>query len=127
MLIYNNEINPESTDKNKLLDNWGGNVTHVVGEEVVTWRSGVGLSANKQFLYYVAGPSLTVNTLANVFKTIGAKDAMQLDINPYWVQFISVNAVKDQLKANPLLAEMSGYAERYLGAYTGDFFLRGLA
>mgnify|MGYP001593701484 FL=1 len=122
MLIYNNEINPESTDKNKLLDNWCGNVTHVVGEEVVTWRSGVGLSANKQFLYYVAGPSLTVNTLANVFKTIGAKDAMQLDINPYWVQFISVNAVKDQLKANPLLAEMSGYAERYLGAYTGDFF-----
>jgi hypothetical protein len=122
ILIYNNEINPESTDKNKLLDNWGGNVTHVVGEEVVTWRSGVGLSANKQFLYYVAGPSLTVYTLANVFKTVGAKDAMQLDINPYWVQFISVNTVNNQLKANPLLAEMSGYTERYLGAYTGDYF-----
>jgi len=122
MLIYNNEINPESTDKNKLLDNWGGNVTNVVGEEVVTWRSGIGLSANKQFLYYVAGPSLTVNTLANVFKTVGAKDAMQLDINPYWVQFVSVSDVKHQLKATTLLPEMSGYSERYLGAYTGDYF-----
>jgi hypothetical protein len=122
MLIHNNEVNPEATDKNKLLDNWGGNVNDVVGAEVVTWRSGIGLSANKRFLYYAAGPSLTVNTLANVFKTLGAKDAMQLDINPYWVQFISVSTVKDQLKANPLLPEMSGYTERYLGAYTGDYF-----
>jgi hypothetical protein len=122
ILIQNNEINPESTDKNKLLDNWGGNVNDVVGAEVVTWRSGIGLSANKQFLYYAAGPSLTVHTLANVFKTIGAKDAMQLDINPYWVQFISVSAANNQLKANPLLPEMSGYLERYLGSYTGDFF-----
>ncbi len=122
ILIQNNEINPESTDKNKLLANWGGNVNDVVGVEVVTWRSGIGLSANKQFLYYAAGPSLTVHTLANVFKTIGAKDAMQLDINPYWVQFISVSAVNNQLKANPLLPEMSGYLERYLGSYTGDFF-----
>jgi len=122
ILIQNYEINPDSTDKNKLLDNWGGNVNDVVGVEVVTWRSGIGLSANKQFLYYAAGPSLTVHTLANVFKTIGAKDAMQLDINPYWVQFVSVSAVNNQLKANPLLPEMSGYVERYLGAYTGDYF-----
>jgi len=122
ILIQNYEINPDSTDKNKLLDNWGGNVNDVVGVEVVTWRSGIGLSANKQFLYYAAGPGLTVHTLANVFKTIGAKDAMQLDINPYWVQFVSVSAVNNQLKANPLLPEMSGYVERYLGAYTGDYF-----
>ena len=122
ILVHNSEINPDSTDKNKLLDKWGGNVNDVVGAEVVTWRSGVGLSANKKLLYYVAGPSLTVHTLATVFKTVGAKDAMQLDINPYWVQFISVNTVNNQLKGNPLLPEMSGYAERYLGAYTGDFF-----
>jgi len=122
ILIQNYEINPDSTDKNKLLDNWGGNVNDVVGVEVVTWRSGIGLSANKQFLYYAAGPGLTVHTLANMFKTIGAKDAMQLDINPYWVQFVSVSAVNNQLKANPLLPEMSGYVERYLGAYTGDYF-----
>lgn len=122
ILVHNNEINPDSTNKNKLLDNWGGNVNDVVGAEVVTWRSGVGLSPNKKLLYYAAGPSLTVHTLATVFKAVGAKDAMQLDINPYWVQFVSISNVNNQLKTNPLLPEMSGYLDRYIGSYTGDYF-----
>jgi hypothetical protein len=122
ILVHNSEINPDSTNKNKLLDNWGGNVNDVVGAEVVTWRSGVGLNTNKKLLYYVAGPSLTVHTLATVFKAVGAKDAMQLDINPYWVQFVSINNVNNQLKTNPLLPEMTGYLDRYIGSYTGDYF-----
>jgi len=120
LLVRNGEINPDTntTDKIKSVDYWGA----TVDGNAVTWRSGIGLSANKQFLYYVAGPGLTVSTLANALKNVSATDAMQLDINPYWVQFVSVSAVNKQLKANPLLPEMSNYQERYLGSHTSDYF-----
>jgi len=120
LLVQNGEINPDTntTDKIKSVDYWGA----TVDGNAVTWRSGIGLSANKQFLYYVVGPGLTVPTLAHVLKTAAAKEAMQLDINPYWVQFISVNVVNKQLKANPLWPDMSNYQERYLGSHTSDYF-----
>jgi hypothetical protein len=120
LLVQNGEINPDTntTDKIKSVDYWGA----TVDGNAVTWRSGVGLSANKQFLYYAVGPGLTVPTLANVLKNAGAKEAMQLDINPYWVQFVSVSAVNKQFKANPLWPEMSNTQERYLGSHTSDYF-----
>ena len=120
LLVQNGEINPDTntTDKIKSVDYWGA----TVDGNAVTWRSGIGLSANKQFLYYVAGPGLTVPTLANVLKSAGAKEAMQLDINPYWVQFVSVSAVNRHLKTNPLWPDMSNYQERYLGSHTSDYF-----
>lgn len=117
-LVRNGEINPETNDKNKLLENWGA----TIDGNTVTWRSGIGLSKNRQFLYYVAGPSLTVATLATVLKTSGAQDAMQLDINPYWVHFTSITAVKNQLKAEPLFPEMQNNEDRYLYNYTRDYF-----
>lgn len=120
LLVHNGEINPETStsDKIKSVDYWGA----TVDGNAVTWRSGVGLSGNKQFLYYVAGPGLTVSTLAGVFKRASAQDAMQLDINPYWVQFISVSVANKQFKANPLWPEMSNTQERYLGSHTSDYF-----
>ncbi|MBI5052796.1 MAG: phosphodiester glycosidase family protein [Chloroflexi bacterium] len=93
-----------------------------IGGRRWTWRSGIGLSANKKFLYYVAGPGLTVPTLANVLKTIGAVDAMQLDINPYWVHFVSVQHLQDRLKADPLLPEMHDNPDRYFYNYSRDYF-----
>ena len=120
MLVQNNEINPDTStsDKNKSIEFWGA----TVDGNTVTWRSGIGLSANKKFLYYVAGPGLTVPTLANALKTIGAVDAMQLDINPYWVHFVSVRHLKDQLKADPLLPEMHDNPDRYFYNYSRDYF-----
>jgi hypothetical protein len=70
----------------------------------------------------VAGPSLTVYTLANVFKQAGASDAVQLDINPYWVHFTSVTFVNKQPKTDPLFPEMRDNQDRYLGSFTRDYF-----
>ena len=86
------------------------------------WRSGLGISADGRTLYYVAGPSLTTTALADALAATGAVQAMQLDINNYWVHFASVQAHGPQLQAVPLLDAMNRNVGRYLQGYTRDFF-----
>jgi len=104
--------------RNSMAD-WSGSVH----DEIVTWRSGLGLSADRQVLYYFAGPSLHMPSLAQAMLAVGVAQGMLLDINPSWVQFSAITAQEGELVATPLLAEMP-HPDRYLNRYGSerDFF-----
>ncbi|HEV2637143.1 MAG TPA: phosphodiester glycosidase family protein [Actinocrinis sp.] len=51
-------------------------------------RSGVGMTATGDIVY-VGGQGLSVYTLAQLLKAAGAVQAMELDINPDWVSFMT--------------------------------------
>ena len=57
-----------------------------VGNAVHVWRSGLGITAGGS-LIYAAGPTLTAVELADALAAAGARRAMELDINSYWVTF----------------------------------------
>ncbi len=108
----------EAARRNSMAD-WSGSVH----DEIVTWRSGLGLSADGQILYYFAGPSLHMPSLAQTMLAVGVEQGMLLDINPSWVQFSAITAEAEELVATPLLAEMP-HPDRYLNryGYERDFF-----
>jgi hypothetical protein len=70
-----------------------------------TWRSGLGISKNSQYLFYAAGKSLTVENLAVSLKNADAYTAMQLDINPHWVCFVIYLPRYDERFKYPVVAE----------------------
>jgi hypothetical protein len=114
-LIYNGAIS-------NLIDNpklWG----LTVKGEVVTWRSGIALSKDENTLYYLAGPSLTVSSLANTMSLLHAENAIELDINDYWVIFDAFTEHNGEVVPDPLFPiEMKKDAARFLAAYKRDFF-----
>jgi hypothetical protein len=100
------------------LDYWSGSING----EVVTWRSGLGLSGDGRTLFYFAGPSLNMPTLGRAMVTAGVEQGMLLDINPYWVHFTTMHPDKESLTAEPLLADMEQHVDRFLRMYARDFF-----
>ncbi len=98
---------------------WGGNLDGVI----VTWRSGLGISADGKVLYYLAGPAMSMPTLARTMQAVGVYNGILLDINAYWVHFAAIQAEVDGLRAEPLFAEgMETQADRYLRQSPRDFF-----
>jgi hypothetical protein len=99
---------------------WGG----TVGNQVLVWRSGVGVDA-RGALIYIGGPGLSVNQLAQLFLRAGAVRAMELDINVAWVtayiysQLDPTNAAA--ITGNKLLPDMSRDGNRYLVTGERDF------
>jgi hypothetical protein len=90
---------------------------------VVTWRSGLALSENGKTLYYFAGSYLTINTLAKAMKMVLAQNAIQLDINNFWVHFDAIRSRNGDLVAEPLFpGDMSSDPTRYLKKFSRDFF-----
>ena len=63
---------------------WGA----TIGDAVLVWRSGIGIDRHGN-LIYAAGNDQTVASLAAALIRAGAVRAMELDINPYWVSFIT--------------------------------------
>jgi hypothetical protein len=63
---------------------WG----KTLGNAVRVWRSGIGVDAHGNLIYAAANDQ-TVASLAQILIRAGAVRAMQLDINSYWVTFIS--------------------------------------
>jgi hypothetical protein len=117
LIIQNSEVTAKVS--NPLPTDWGD----TVGGTVPVWRSGIGLSADGNTLYYICGPSLTVQALANSFLAVGAKNAMQLDINNYWVHFVGVTTDGNKLILNPLFPKaMKENVDRYLWHYERDYF-----
>ncbi len=116
-VVRNGGINPLTNDNSA--SNWGANIDGAVA----VWRSGMGLSQDGNTLLYVAGNDLVASTLAKSLKAAGAYNAMQLDINNFWVQFCAVRADGTTLKPEPLFDNMKAQQpDRYLKAYTRDFF-----
>ncbi|HWY79854.1 MAG TPA: phosphodiester glycosidase family protein [Candidatus Sulfotelmatobacter sp.] len=100
-------------------DTWGRTTTN----SMYTWRSGIGITKSGDLIYAV-GNSLIPATLANALKSAGAIEAMQLDINPYWVRYILYTSLgKGNYSYIPLLTNMQqngGYS--YIHSYNKDFF-----
>ena len=67
---------------------WGS----TLGGAANVWRSGLGVTANGA-LVYVAGPGLTIVSLADLLVRAGAVRAMELDINTDWVQYSTYDPV----------------------------------
>jgi phosphodiester glycosidase len=93
---------------------WGGTVGHAA----YVARSAVGQTASGD-LMYAASMSTVPADLASVLAVQGARTAMELDINPFWVQLDAATAPD-----GPLTAQVPGQehpAGQYLAGWTRDF------
>ncbi|MEA2314404.1 MAG: hypothetical protein QOI03_1096 [Solirubrobacteraceae bacterium] len=95
---------------------WGA----TVGAAVLVWRSGVGVDSRGN-LIYAAGENQTVKSLAGALRRAGAVRAMELDINSYWVSFITYGSPGAVVSKN-LLPSMDRSSSRYLEPDDRDFF-----
>lgn len=114
LLIDHGVVNPLAANDGA----WGTTVLN----NVHTWRSAVGLAPNHTLLY-VAGNALSVSTLARVLKEAGARTAIEMDINPFWVRafFYGRNPAR-RLTMAALRPDMAGAGTNFLGPYSRDFF-----
>ncbi len=99
---------------------WGA----TVGNQVLVWRSGLGVTADGA-LVYVGGPGLSVFTLARLLVRAGVVRGMQLDINTDWVNFFYFHPQPGQV-ASPangkkLLSGMIRPVTRYFEPTARDF------
>jgi hypothetical protein len=93
---------------------WGGTVGHAAHVA----RSAVGQTASGD-LMYAASMSTVPADLASVLAAQGARIAMELDINPFWVQLDTATA-----PGGPLTAGVPGQEHpvgQYLAGWTRDF------
>ena len=100
------------------LDTWGRTTTN----SMYTWRSGLGITKEGNLIYAV-GNALVPETLAKALLAAGAVNALQLDINPFWVRFILYQTKGNgQYTYYPLLSSMKNGGYQYLHRYNKDFF-----
>lgn len=117
LVINKGEINPKIHDNSP--QDWG----YTVYDVSPTVRSGIGLSNDGNTLYFFCGPSLTMEALAKSMQAAGAYNAIQLDINFYWVLFVKITQSGAKLVAEPLLPQiMINDVDRYLHQSDRDFF-----
>ncbi|MDQ6778355.1 MAG: phosphodiester glycosidase family protein [Actinomycetota bacterium] len=112
LIVENGAPNPNLSDGPA----WG--VT--VGNAIRVWRSGIGVDSSGN-LIYAAADNQTVGSLAQILIRAGAVRAMQLDINSYWVSFITYAQPNAGSPSN-LLPGMTRTAYRYLTPEDRDFF-----
>ena len=67
---------------------------------MLVWRSAIGVDRHGN-LIYAAGNDQTVASLAAALIRAGAVRAMELDINSYWVSFITYGALGALEPAQP--------------------------
>jgi hypothetical protein len=117
LVIHKGQINVQIYNNSP--QDWGYTVIDVSP----TVRSGIGLSQDNHTLYYFCGPSLTMEALAKSMQAAGAYNAIQLDINNYWVLFVKIVPSGSKLGAEPLLPRlMVAGIDRYLTQSPRDFF-----
>jgi hypothetical protein len=99
---------------------WG----FTLGGKVQVWRSGLGVTADGA-LVYVAGNDLSIVDLANLLARVGSVRAMEMDINPAWVDFtswpLSSGAVASATNGNLLTYDEQTRPSRYFGPLSRDF------
>jgi hypothetical protein len=94
---------------------WG----YTINNDYYIARSGVGITASGDIVY-VSGSALSVQTLAQLLKAAGAVNAMELDINPDWVSFMTYSGQE----SNPDPAKLWDFVQpagRYLQPASRDF------
>lgn len=115
ILVENGEVFAIN-EKNKKL--WG----RTFNSDIYTWRSGIGLTSDGSLIYAV-GNNLAPATLATALKMAGAENAIQLDINPFWVRF-NIFEPNDSggYKTTTLTKDLKDGSKAYLSGYSKDFF-----
>jgi len=101
-----------------VLGSWGA----TLGGSYYVWRSGLGVTKDGRVIF-VYGPALNVAELAGLLQRAGAVEALQLDINPYWMSFEYYKTdghPSDPTPAN-LLPTQQQTAYRYYSVYSRDF------
>jgi len=117
LVVHDGELTPQVFSFSP--KDWG----YTINEVSPTWRSGIAIDDTRRVLFYVAGPSLTVEALGNSMIAAGALNGLQLDINRYWVLFTTFEIRGGDLIPNPLFPDtMNENIARYLHPYTHDFF-----
>ncbi|MFC1997460.1 hypothetical protein ACFLXI_07640 [Chloroflexota bacterium] len=117
MIVHNGEINEKVYTGTEA--EWGANLDGAT----VTMRSSVGISEDKNVLYYFAGPSLSMPVLADAMTAAGAHNGMLLDINPTHAHFTAMRVQEGELVAEALYPEeMDLWVDRYLRQWDQDFF-----
>jgi hypothetical protein len=97
---------------------WGRTTTATM----YTWRSGVGIDKRGDLIYAV-GPSLTAGTLAEAMRAGGAQEAMQLDINAFWVRYATfLPRSGGGYTSESILSTLENGGPQYLHGYNKDFF-----
>ena len=115
MLIENGVVASNDQANKKL---WG----RTVSPGIYTWRSGIGITASGTLVYAV-GNSLTPATLATALQAAGAVNAMQLDINPFWVRFnVFDHFASGTYTHFTVMNGIQDGAYQYLHGYQKDFF-----
>jgi hypothetical protein len=116
LLVDHGQI-PSSVNQN-VIAAWGA----TLGGGYYVWRSGVGITADGRIIF-VYGPALNVQELAGLLKQAGAVEAMQLDINPYWMSYEYYQAKGHPSNPTPvnLLPTQQQTAYRYYSVYSRDF------
>jgi hypothetical protein len=112
LIVSGGRVSPAVGDSSR----WGATVSNAV----LVWRSALGVDRHGD-LIYAAGPDQTVRSLANLLVRAGAVRAMELDINSYWVSFITYAGTGARGPAN-LLTGMNRSPMRYLTSDDRDFF-----
>jgi hypothetical protein len=115
-IVENGKV-PGSVDNN-VLTQWGA----TLGGGYYVWRSGIGITKDGRVLF-VYGPALNVRELAELLKRAGAVTAMQLDINPEWMSFMSYRPGQHPNNPTPknLLPDQQSAPNRYYSLNGRDF------
>lgn len=97
---------------------WG----RTFNSDIYTWRSGIGVTKEGNLIYAV-GNNLGPESLATALKMGGAENAIQLDINPFWVRFniFQPNGMGGY-STSTLLKNLPDGSKAFLNGYTKDFF-----
>jgi hypothetical protein len=113
-IVWNGIVNPDLNDGVEWGETFGTNGSPRA------WRTGVGIDRRGNLLF-VAADNQTVETLAHVFKHIGAVRAMQFDINAFWHTLITYTH-KNGLHPKMVEPQPNHTAYRYLTPDDRDFF-----
>ena len=116
-LIVDHGRVPSSVNQD-VIGSWGA----TLGGGYYVWRSGLGVTRDGRVIF-VYGPALDVRTLAGLLQRAGAVEALQLDINPFWMSFEYYQAHGHPSDPRPvnLLPTQQQSAYRYYSVYSRDF------
>jgi hypothetical protein len=117
LLVEDCEVSPRTNEGN---DTWG--YVEVDSSKFITWRSGIGLTADGDLLV-AAGNSLSAPSLARALWAAGACWAMQLDINsPYVLASVFFQQPDGTIESEKFMQSMPDNPARFLGTQPNDFF-----
>ena len=114
-IVWNGQLNP-TLNTNPNSPQWG----YTLGGVTQVWRTGVGIDRHGNLIFVVANDQ-TVISLAEILQHVGAVDAMEFDINPYWHTLITYTHAHG-LTPTMVEPQPNQSPNRYLVPDDRDFF-----